>query len=233
MTTDIVRGRNERNKGAGHAANAYLKAIRPLFKFAMSEGYITSNPCIGVSAVKTQKGGFHTWTIEEVARFEDHYELGTMAHLALRIFLYTGLRRGDAVKLGRQHIKSGIMELRPQKTSKSTGVLVTLPILPPLQEALDATKTGDMVFLITGHGKPFSSAASFGNWFADRCEDAGVKGRAHGLRKAGATLAAENGATVHQLMSIFGWSNIAQAEIYTSAADRKKMAIEAASRLIR
>jgi hypothetical protein len=40
---------------------------------------------------------------------------------------------------------------------------------------------------------------------------------AHGLRKAGATIAAENGATVHQLMAIYDWSTPNQAEVYTRA----------------
>ena len=48
------------------------------------------------------------------------------------------------------------------------------------------------------------------------CVRAGVMGKsAHGLRKAAATRAAENGATVHQLMAIFGWTNVEQAELYT------------------
>jgi hypothetical protein len=38
----------------------------------------------------------------------------------------------------------------------------------------------------------------------DRCFEARVPGRAHGLRKAGATVAANNGATAHQLMAMFG-----------------------------
>jgi hypothetical protein len=50
---------------------------------------------------------------------------------------------------------------------------------------------------------------------------------ADGLRKAGATLAAENGATVDQLMVIFDWDTPAQAKTYPDAADRKRLAAEA------
>jgi hypothetical protein len=46
----------------------------------------------------------------------------------------------------------------------------------------------------------------------------------HGLRKAGATRAAENGATVPQMMAIFGWAGYSQAEVYVRKAERKKMA---------
>lgn len=49
----------------------------------------------------------------------------------------------------------------------------------------------------------------------------------HRLRKAGATIAAENGATARQLMAIFGWYSIDQAEFYTRAADQKRLASSA------
>jgi integrase len=54
---------------------------------------------------------------------------------------------------------------------------------------------------------------------------------AHGLRKAAATRAAENGATVQELMAIFGWIDIKEAEIYTRAADRKRLAAQSMTKL--
>ena len=70
--------------------------------------------------------------------------------------------------------------------------------------------------------------AGFGNKFRDWCDQTGLPHcSAHGVRKAGATIAAENGATTKQLMSIFGWESIRQAEIYTRAADQKRMAADA------
>jgi integrase len=90
-----------------------------------------------------------------------------------------------------------------------------------------ASPAGSEAFLQTEYGKPFT-AGGFGGWFRNRCDEAGLpQCTAHGLRKAGATLAAENGATVHQLMAIFDWSNPAQAEPYTAAADRRRMAGDA------
>src|SRR5262249_49662032 len=60
--------------------------------------------------------------------------------------------------------------------------------------------------------------------FHDRCVEAGVPGRAHGLRKAGATIAANNGATSQQLMAIFGWDTLKEAERYTRNADQLRLA---------
>jgi len=65
--------------------------------------------------------------------------------------------------------------------------------------------------------------------FDERCNEAGLSHRtAHGLRKAGATIAAENGATDRQLMALFDWESAAQANVYTRAADRKRLTREAA-----
>jgi hypothetical protein len=60
------------------------------------------------------------------------------------------------------------------------------------------------------------------------CDQAGLpQCTAHGLRKAGATIAAELGATTPQLMAIYDWSTPAQAEPYIRAANRKRMARDA------
>lgn len=69
---------------------------------------------------------------------------------------------------------------------------------------------------------------SFGNAFKEACKAAGLQNRsAHGCRKIAATRAAEAGATVAQLNAIFGWKGTAMASLYTEAADRKRLALEA------
>jgi integrase len=85
--------------------------------------------------------------------------------------------------------------------------------------------------LTTSAGKPFTSANSFGIWFAAACREAGVPGRAHGLRKAGATIAADSGASAHELMAMFGWSRLAMAETYTKQANEKRLASSASERI--
>jgi len=56
---------------------------------------------------------------------------------------------------------------------------------------------------------------------------AGLQQCSHGLRKTGAAIAAENGATNLQLMAIFGWLTEKEATRYTKAARRKHMAADA------
>jgi integrase len=81
-----------------------------------------------------------------------------------------------------------------------------------------------LAYLETQFGNPFTGNG-FGNRFRKWCDEAGLPHcSAHGLRKAGATIAAENGATEAQLMAIFGWSTLKEASRYTRAARRKKLA---------
>lgn len=230
---DLINAREKRAQtGAGHAANAFLKAVKPMFAYAKMRGWIEVDPAKGVDFVKAKIVGHRPWDMDDVAAYEARHPIGTMANLAMRVLLFTGLRRSDAIQLGRQHLRGGKIHFRPSKTAGSSGVTVTFTALPPLVEAIEATKTGDLAFLATETGKPFSSGASFGNWFRDRCEEAGVPSRAHGLRKTGPVLAAQAGATASELMAMWGWATLAQAEHYTRSANKEILGGSAASKLM-
>jgi integrase/recombinase XerD len=85
-------------------------------------------------------------------------------------------------------------------------------------------------FLETQYGSPFTPNG-FGNWFREQYEDAGVPGRAHGLRKAIAARLAESQATAHELMSITGHRTLEEVENYTRAARKPQMADSAMLKL--
>jgi len=139
------------------------------------------------------------------------------------LLLFTGQRRSDIIRMGRQHVREGAIAFTQYKGRKSKPKRLTLPILPELQRIIDASSCGALTFLVNDLGRPFTDAG-FGNWFRDVCVEAGVPGRAHGLRKAAATIAANNGATPHQLMAIFGWRDLKMPERYTQAADQRRLA---------
>jgi integrase len=70
-------------------------------------------------------------------------------------------------------------------------------------------------------GRPFT-ANGFGNKMRQWCEEAGLPHcSAHGLRKAGATLAAENGTSAHEPTSMFGWLTIKEAERYCKNVEQR------------
>lgn len=221
----ILAGKVKREAKPFAALN-YLKVMSQLCAFAADAGYMDENPCVGLDKTAPASEGHHTWTRDEVERFQKKFALGTKPRLALDILLYTGFRRADAVRFGRQHVKDGIVRYRASKN----GVYVEFPLLPPLAASIEASKTGDLAFLVTEHGKPWVKE-SFGTWFGEQCAAAGVPGRAHGLRKAGATFAAENGATSMQLAAMYGWRNPRMADTYVKKANRAILAEQAANAL--
>lgn len=224
----IVEGMDRRRETPA-AAVCFAKAMRALYKWALKAEHVTEDPTVGVEAVDPKTDGHHTWTVPEVQQFQAFYPLGTRERLALDILLYTGMRASDAVLFGRQHIRDGVVEYRSLKTK----VEVVIPLLPPLAESIAAAaQKTQMALLLTEFGTPFSSANSFGNWFRNRCKAAGVPGRAHGLRKAGATISAEGGASDQQLMAMYGWTQPRQAGVYTRKANRATLAREAAKRIV-
>jgi integrase len=147
------------------------------------------------------------------------------------MLLYTGPRRGDVSRLGRQHTRmvfdtevQATIEVISFKTEKGGELIeVNIPILPVLRKTLDAGPCGDLTSIVSSTGRPYTKE-SFGNAFSAAARAAGVNKSAHGVRKIAATTAADNGATVHQLMAIFGWKTTQMAEIYTRQADRKRLA---------
>lgn len=224
------------------AANGRLKALRQMFAFAIKKKLTKTDPTVGVGWIPTASEGYHTWTVDEVRAYEQRHPIGTKARLAMSLLLFTGVRRSDVVKLGPQMEKDGTLFFTETKGSKSRAPRRgkappkpkkrALPILPELREAIDAAPSGQMVYLVTAYKKPFT-AAGFGNRFRDWCDEAGLNHcSAHGLRKAGATIAADNGATAHQLMAIYGWVTLRQAELYTKDANRTRLAGEAMHLLV-
>ena len=208
------------------AANNRLKSLSAMFGWGIEAGHVQSNPCRDVRRIKYSTNGFHTWSVAEVRQFEERHPIGTKARLALALMLFLGVRRSDMVRLGPSSVHGDGLRFIPQKTRYSRNDESEKPILSILADIIAASPIGEKTFLETSFGKAFT-ANGFGNWFADRCKEAGVPGRAHGLRKAGATILAENGATTHQLMAIFDWSTPAQAEVYTRAANRKRLTAQA------
>jgi integrase/recombinase XerD len=193
----VRRLRDELAEKSG-AANQRLKAIKALFSWATEAEEAPSNPARDVKLIKYKTKGHHSWTIEEVERFERHFPLGTKARLAMALMLYTAGRREDAVRLGPQHVRDGRIRFTQAKNEDRSPVEMDMPLHPDLAAAIAAGPIGTETFLVTEYGEPHS-ANGFGNWFREMCIAAKVPGRAHCLRKAIAARLAESQATSHEL----------------------------------
>jgi integrase len=231
-TKNARKIRDEWAKDGPEAANGRTKALRALYVWAMSAGHVDHNPARDVPRLRGSIEGFHSWTIDEVEQYRARHPIGTKARLALDLLLFTGTRRSDVVTLGRQLVRDGWFHWTEYKGRDRQRKDRAVPILPVLQATIDASPTGDMIYLVSEFGKPLTKDR-FGRKFRDWCDEAGLHHcSAHGLRKAGATIAADNGATSHELMAIFGWESLKQAELYTKRANRKRLAGKAMHLLV-
>ncbi|MGA7454553.1 MAG: tyrosine-type recombinase/integrase [Rhodoplanes sp.] len=224
ITAVIEAGVAKRKPGA---AWGYLGALRPFFRWCVKARLVSTDPTAGVRRPALRKGGWAPWTDDEMAAFERAYPVGTRERVAYDIARFTGLRRSDIVRLGRPHIRDGVIRI----TTKKGGVRVTQKMHPTLAAHLAATQTGDLTFVVGPDGAPMRENA-FSKFFQRACRRIGIKKSVHGIRKSAAENAAENGATDSELMAAFGWRDHRMPAHYTLEADRERLGLAASERLI-
>jgi integrase len=210
------------------AANMLRKRLSALMKFAIREGIRVDNPVLATRPFKVDSEGFHTWTEDEIARYQERHPIGTKARLALDLMLWTGQRGGDARVMGPPHIRGKRLVV----TQEKTGATVSLPILAPLAESIMATRSGGLVFLMSEHGRPFSRKG-FGNKMRQWCDEAELPHcSAHGLRKAAARRFAEAGCSNQQIKAWTGHTTDSEVARYTAAVDQAALSDSAAELLM-
>lgn len=206
------------------AGNNLRSMLKVIMDHAIDLGWRKENPVRTVKPLKVPSRGFHTWNEEEIQMFYSVHKLGTVAHTAMTLMLYTGAARADAVKLGWGNIKGNRLHYRRQKTADNGGVLIDMPIHPELRSVLDNCSKDAFTFLQTSNGKS-RSAKGLGNMMRDWCDEAGLPNcSSHGLRKAIARRMAEAGCTAHEIMAVTGHATLAEVTRYTKDANRPKLA---------
>jgi integrase len=218
-------------RAAAHPASArdLLRCLRIIIRHALFLGMCETDPTAGVRVKMPHSDGFHSWTEEEIAAFQNYYPLGSRPRLAIELLLGTAMRCSDVVRLGRGHVHNGtIVVPKTQKTKQPLAI----PISAALAEALNTSAPAEsMVYLLNDLDRPFT-AAGFGMWFVKHCVRAGLSGcTAHGLRKAASRRLAEAGCTAPEIAAITGHKSLREVQRYIDAADRKKLARNAMAKL--
>ena len=216
-----IREAMDRRSDTPAQANNFLRAFRGLFRWALINELVDENPTRDVESFSSKTSGFPVWSIDDAMQFCERWPLGTKPRLAFELFLHSGIRRSDMHLAGPQHMRGNIFQLRNLKT----GTLVTHEFPDTLLRVIAETPHSPMRFITKANGEPYGRKESLGNWFGARCRDAGLELNSHGIRKLSATLLAEGGGSAHQLMAMYGWTTIQQAERYTREANRKNLGI--------
>jgi site-specific recombinase XerD len=208
------------------AANDVLKKLKILMHFAVDNGWRRDDPTVRVKSFA--EGEFHTWTDKEIAAFEKRWPVGSRARTAFALLVYTGQRLSDVARMAWTDVEANAIRVVQGKTKAK----LLIPLHPELCRVLAEWRKTHVALLTTNFGKPFSSKG-FGNWMADRIDDAGLDERCvtHGLRKAAARRLAEAGCSANEIAAITGHMTLKEVGRYTKAAEQRTLATAAIERL--
>lgn len=210
-------------------ARTCLITIRPFCEWAVTQQMLAADPTVGIKIKLPKTDGHDTWTDEQIAQFEAHWTIGTRERLALALLVHTGQRRSDVLRMGRQHIRDGILTIKQRKT----GVEVSMPVHPELTAAIAACPAEHLTFLTTARGAPVGER-EFNKWFRRAVLAAGLPASCvpHGLRKACARRLAELGCSELQIAAVTGHLTLKEVAHYTTAYNRKGAAAQAVAKLV-
>ena len=222
----------ELDKMTPYPARNWLNTMRHLMRYCVKHKLCASDPTSGIKLKPIKSDGHHSWTDDEIAAYEAAHPVGTDARLAFALGLYTAQRRGDVIRMGRQHLAGNPATLSVKQ--EKTGVLLKIPVHPELAETLRIHESqGRLTFLLTKTGKPYRGS-DFSQQFRTWCKAAGLPKHCvfHGLRKAALTRLAQAGCTVHEIAAISGHKTLSEVQRYTSAVEQTHLARDAMARIV-
>jgi hypothetical protein len=160
---------NGRKVGGSSAAVRLREQLLLFFRWAKKQRLIPANPVEEADTPSQGQGLFPLDAKSISPSSASTGRLGTKPRLAMELVLWTGARRKDA------HLMAPPRNGRIGESASKTGKEMDVKVAPKLQEAIDAMPAiGITALLVNDYGKPFS-VAGFGNWFKDKCRDAGCR----------------------------------------------------------
>lgn len=202
-----------------HAAARLRKLLAQLFVIARRAKIVphSFDPVKDTRAPKVENtAGYHRWTEDELAAFETKHPLGTKPRLAFALLLYGAQRSGDVRFMTHETIAGGRIQLSQSKTSNAVDV----PVVAPLQEALDAGPLGEKLLLETKGGEAFTPKGFYG-LLKKACTKAGIPHCSpHGLRKSAARRCRDANCTDDEGMAITGHKTVKEYRRYAGDDSR-------------
>jgi integrase len=205
-------------------ANQFLSVMRVLSGWALVSDKITQGLTEGVKAYKVT-GGHKPWTDAQIAIA--HAKLSGNVRRGVMLYLYTGQRGQDVVRLGPTDIDDGGFDLGQKKT----GVDVWCPIVSELAAEMAKWEKRPGPFLLREDGKPYSRKLFWEHFTA------AIKGipelaevTLHGMRCTAVIRLRHAGLSVPQISDIVGMS-LQTVTRYCRFADRRTGGKEALIKL--
>jgi integrase len=194
-------------------ANLFLGTMRALSNWALVNGRISQSLTEGVKPFET-KSGHKPWTPEQIKAIK---KLTEVIRRGVLLYLLTGQRGSDVVRMGWTHIDENGIAITQQKTGRE----VWIPIVPELAAEMATWEKRPGPFLLQKNGKPFTRDSFWRAFDAERTnipELADVT--LHGLRCSAVIKLRNAGLEIPQISYFVGMS-MAMIERYCRHADRK------------
>lgn len=186
---------------------------------------------IETSAVWTRcgvvyKGEWEAWTREDVDKAKASAPFGIMRDVVL-LAAYTGMRRRDILSIDFTYFytKNGVPHLA--YVQSKTGAPIDMPLASAIRDL-------HLVKEVMAGRNPITdklTVHSFYRVYLRYCKFIGVKKPFHGLRKYCATMLAEAGCSMPEIMSITGHESTTTAMKYIRSANKKTLTVNAIARV--
>lgn len=195
-------------------ANTFLGSMRALSAWASARGHVETSLTEGVKPYPVL-GGHKPWTSGQIAMA--HEQLTGTIRRGVMLYIFTGQRGSDVVRLGWTDIDEGGFSIRQRKTGRE----VWCPIVPELAAEMATWERRPGPFLLQDSGTPYTRKL-FSKHFAAVREEAPILAGVtlHGLRCTAVVRLRREGLSTGQISDITGMS-LAMIERYCRFADKK------------
>jgi integrase len=151
---------------------------------------------------------------------------GTRAHLRplITLAIYTGMRRGELLKLRRSHVDFGLnlINVKQTKTGKDRTVPMDVSVRETLIRLCEGLSDDDFVFINPQTGVQLTDVK---RGFRSACRETGILNLTfHDLRHTFGTRLADAGVDIVKIAELMGHQSILTTRRYTHATEEGKRA---------
>lgn len=224
MRTDVMDWRTEL-AGKPRTADKAIVMLATILAWGVLHGRINRNVAAGIPMLYSANRADVIWSDADWTAIKPH--CSKQLWHALRFASLTGLRLGDLVDVGWEHVgKQSIVYVSAKRKRR-----VVIPILPDLRALIG--DTGQGTILKNSRGKAWTESGLGGVFqkAKDAAKGFDVSLRLHDLRGTYATWVAMQGLTDQEIGRIVGWSEKRVAEIRRRYIDEEHIVASLVARL--
>jgi integrase len=197
---DIKRWR-DKWKATPRAADMGKQVLSALLSFAVDDGRLASNPCIGIKNLYVSDRSEIIWTDEDVAKLEANASDEIV--WALRLACLTGLRQSDLLRLSWSHVGDLSVEITTGKSRHKRTAII--PLYTELRTLLSAIPKRATTILTNQDGQPWKSG--FGSsWNKAMVATGEADLHFHDARGSFATKAYLADFSIREIAELLAWS---------------------------